>query len=297
VSEYGGPNRDRAYRVDPCEDTEIPRGQRGHLLVALMVGIAVMTILLTAAAEKWSTILRRDREEELIFRGRQYAQALTEFQKEQGALPMDLNFLLKKGPKNHRYIRQLFKDPFSKDGKWGRLVLAPGGQAVVNPLTQEMRPTAMLPKGAATQAPLPGQPVGPQTPQDFGLRQQRGSQRFPGRGQPPQPPGGNLFRSSVTQVSPFPPEQLAYAPIAGVASTNLKLKSFKIYEGYDWVRDFWFTAYNLGQGQAQPAAAQAPWMPSGLGPQGTIQGTGPTKQRRQQPGFAPRSQSQRPQMQ
>ena len=239
-----------------------------------MVGIAVMTILLTAAAEKWSTILRRDREEELIFRGRQYAQALTEFQKEQGALPMELEILLKKGPKNHRYIRQLYKDPFSKDGKWGRLVLAPGGQAVVNPLTQEMRPTSMLPKGAATQAPLPGQPVGPQTPQDFGLRQQRGSQRFPERGQQAQPPGGSLFRSSVTQVSPFPPEQLTNAPIAGVASTNLKLKSFKIYEGYDWVRDFWFTAYNLGQGQAQPAAAQAPWMPSGLGPGGMIQGTG-----------------------
>jgi len=131
-----------------AHSTSLKRAVRGHLLVALMVAVTLMTIFLAAAAEKWSTILRRDREEELIFRGLEYAQALADFQKEHGALPTELDLLLKKGPRGHRYIRKLYKDPFSEEGKWGRLMLAPGGQAVVNPLTMEMRPTSMLMQAA-----------------------------------------------------------------------------------------------------------------------------------------------------
>ncbi|MFQ5702313.1 MAG: hypothetical protein ACE5HU_10770, partial [Acidobacteriota bacterium] len=46
--------------------------ERGHLLVGLVVLAAVMIILLTAAAQSWTFLIRRDREAELIFRGEQY---------------------------------------------------------------------------------------------------------------------------------------------------------------------------------------------------------------------------------
>ncbi len=249
--------------------------ERGHLLVALMIGITVMSIMLTVAGEKWSTILRRDREEELVFRGKQYAQAIAEFQKEHKIPPRKLKDLLKKGPRGHRYIRQLFRDPFSKDGKWVLLRLVPGGQAVVNPATREMRPASMLQRAGLAGAPRPGQPIGPQTPEQFGLRGPRQSARFPGRGQrQATPPGRSLFRSAVTQISPYPPEQLLNQPIAGVASANLKERAFKKYEGYDRIRDFWFTVFEFAP-VPQKGGGDAMVMPGGVGPGGRIRGSNP----------------------
>jgi type II secretory pathway pseudopilin PulG len=262
-----------------------PRGrERGHLLIAVMVGVTIMTILVSAAAEKWSTILRRDRETELVFRGLQYAQAISDYQKEHGALPMELEALLKKGPRNHRYIRQLYREPFNKEGKWCYLRLAPGGNAVINPLTGEMRPTSML---AQSGGPLgrpggAGLPLGPQTPQDFGLRGPRTSSRFPGRGQVPPPSGSSLFRSNVTQISPYPPESLMNAPIAGVVSCNLKEKAFRMYEGYDRPRDFWFTAFKFGPGPGQQNPEQPTFIPGGVGPGGMIQPFDPARGRGRQ---------------
>ncbi|MCZ6777981.1 MAG: hypothetical protein O7F16_03340 [Acidobacteria bacterium] len=261
------------------------RADSGHLLIGLMVAVTIMTIMVTMAAEKWSVILRRDREEELVFRGKQYAQALAEYQKEHGALPNEFEMLLKKGPRNHRYIRKLFRDPFTKNGEWAKLVLAPGGQAVVNPVTMEMRPVSMLRRqGQVAAAGARAQPraLGPQTPEEFGLRSPRQSTRFPGRGQRrAQPPGGSMFSSSVTQISPFRPEQLVNAPIAGVASANLKEKAFKMYEGYDRIRDFWFTAYEFAPPPATTGGGEAGFMPGGIGPGGRIRAPGEIRQRRQ----------------
>jgi uncharacterized membrane protein YgcG len=244
-----------------------------------MVGVAIMTILVSAAAEKWSTILRRDRETELVFRGLEYAQAISDYQKELGALPMELEALLKKGPRNHRYIRQLYREPFNKEGKWCYLRLAPGGNAVINTVTGEMRPTSMLMQAPGAQGKQggPGLPLGPQTPQDFGLRGPRPSQ-FPGRGRQVTPPSGSsLFRSSVTQISPYPPESLTNAPIAGVVSCNTEEKAFRLYEGYDRPRDFWFTVFKFGAGPGKQNPEQQNFLPTGLGPGGMIQPVDPTR--------------------
>ncbi len=51
-------------------------GERGVLLISLLVGMTVMIILLTASAQSWTTIMQRERELELIFRGNQYIIAL-----------------------------------------------------------------------------------------------------------------------------------------------------------------------------------------------------------------------------
>ncbi len=241
------------------------RGERGHIMVALMVAITILTVFLTVGAEKWSTILRRDREVELVFRGMQYAQGLAAYQQEHGALPTDVEMLIKKGPKGHRYIRQLFPEPFSKDGKWAYLYLAPGGQAVVNPLTQEMRPISALQQHPGKGMGV-GQPIGPQTPQDFGLRAQRRSTNFPGRGQQPAPPGDSLIRASVTQISPFPMEQIVGGPIAGVVSPNLKEKAFTVFEGYERVREFWFTIFKFSPGPGPASGGGQGPIPGGIGP-------------------------------
>jgi len=106
--------------------------ERGHLLVGLMVLVAVMLIMLTVTAQSWTTMIRRDAEAELIFRGEQYAKAIEFYRKENNTYPLDLKLLAQKGPHRHRYIRKLYPDPLAKDGKWGMLYLSPTGKGFIN---------------------------------------------------------------------------------------------------------------------------------------------------------------------
>ena len=99
-----------------------------------MVAITVMVILLTASAQAWTTVMKREREEELIFRGNQYIKALLAYKEDHGgAFPTDLEQLMETGPRGHRYIRQIYVDPFSEDGTWNLLYLGPDGKSAFNP--------------------------------------------------------------------------------------------------------------------------------------------------------------------
>jgi len=90
------------------------RGERGYSLVALMAGVAVMLILLSAAMPSWRYVMKNDREQELIFRGGSIADAVARFQKKNGnSLPPSLDVLVK-----GKFLRHAYKDPMTKDGKW-----------------------------------------------------------------------------------------------------------------------------------------------------------------------------------
>jgi type II secretory pathway pseudopilin PulG len=91
--------------------------EAGYSLVALIAGITIMFILMAAATPTWKYIMKNDREEELLFRGGEIADAIVRFQKKNGnAYPTSLDQLVK-----GRFLRRLYKDPMSLDGKW-RLV-------------------------------------------------------------------------------------------------------------------------------------------------------------------------------
>jgi len=71
------------------------RGEAGYNLVILVVAITVMGILLAIALPSWGSIIRRDREEELIFRGFQYAEAIRCYKHRNGGLlPVRLEDLI-----------------------------------------------------------------------------------------------------------------------------------------------------------------------------------------------------------
>ena len=80
-----------------------------------MVAIAIITILIAAVGPTIATILERDREAELVFRGKQYARAIVAFQKRYGRLPNKLEELTTIKP---RSIRQLWKDPMCNCDDW-----------------------------------------------------------------------------------------------------------------------------------------------------------------------------------
>jgi len=64
----------------------------------------------------WSHVMQREKEEELIFRGLQYAEAIRVFQQRNGRYPISLEELNKVRP---RAIRQLWEDPIGESGSWG----------------------------------------------------------------------------------------------------------------------------------------------------------------------------------
>ena len=56
-------------------------GNRGYAMVMLLVAMGVMAVVWTTALPAWSQLAKREKEEELIFRGNQYARAIGLFQR------------------------------------------------------------------------------------------------------------------------------------------------------------------------------------------------------------------------
>lgn len=146
--------------------------EAGYNLVILMVTLTLLNILLTIALPKWSHVIRREREEELISRGFQYAEAIRMFQNRHQRLPMRLQELVELEP---RSIRKLWKDPMTEDGKW--VLIPPGGQG--QPLTPQ-------PTGPGGQ-PLPQEDPEGRSPEpdddmeidpDTGIGQKKGTQQI-----------------------------------------------------------------------------------------------------------------------
>lgn len=200
------------------------RLSRGNLLVGLLIMIAVSSIMLARAVPSWQTVAKRDREEELIFRGEAYGEAIRFFQKKNGRLPVSLEELHKK-PAN--CIRKLYKDPMTKDdegkwgGAWGIIFAGPNGQPI-----------------------LPGQPP-PGQPAD------------PGKPPPPggTPPGGTPPFGSTPPATPSPtPGSGSFGsapgggPIIGVYSKSEE-ESIKLYDGKDHYNEWYFV---MKQEQPRP---------------------------------------------
>jgi len=90
-------------------------------MAALLVAMSVMAVVLSVALPAWSHLIRREREEELIFRGNQYARAINLYQRKYAnASPANLDVLIKE-----RLLRKKFKDPLSpnEDGEFQMLYL------------------------------------------------------------------------------------------------------------------------------------------------------------------------------
>lgn len=107
--------------------------QRGFTYLALLIGIAVMSLGLTAAAEVWTTVARRWQAEQLDWVGRQHVQAIgTYYEASPGgikAYPKRLGDLLedRRVPHLRRHLRQLYVNPFAGSADWELITAEDGG--------------------------------------------------------------------------------------------------------------------------------------------------------------------------
>ena len=120
------------------------RTDRGSILAAVMAAIAVAAILSGIAVQEWADVLRRDKEAEMIFRGEEIARGLRKYRRDRAALPNEFKLLIEPGSKGQYFLRQLYKDPLVKDGKWGMLYAAPGGGVVDPNLSEGADAASML---------------------------------------------------------------------------------------------------------------------------------------------------------
>lgn len=87
---------------------------KGYALLVAIIALNILTILLLAARTLWETEIRRDLEEELIFRARQYVQAIEQYKKKNNNMdPKDFKTLVEK-----KFLRKLYQDPLSDSGTW-----------------------------------------------------------------------------------------------------------------------------------------------------------------------------------
>jgi type II secretory pathway pseudopilin PulG len=140
-------------------------------MAALLVALAVMAILMSVALPAWRQANQREKEEELIFRGRQYVRGIQLFQRRFAATyPPDVDTLVKQ-----KFLRKKYQDPMVEDGEFevlyqgtlltttqgrggtpqgqGRGGTTPGGQGTS--FTFDSR------SGAITQGSQTGRSVGP----------------------------------------------------------------------------------------------------------------------------------------
>ena len=96
--------------------------EQGYTLVAVAVMVTVLSIGVAMVLPAWSAQIQRDREEELVFRGLQYAEAIRVFQRRFGRFPNSLNELIEVKP---RSIRRLWAEPLTEGGAWQVIPFGP----------------------------------------------------------------------------------------------------------------------------------------------------------------------------
>jgi len=116
----------------PVRAIDPHRRQRegGYLLLAILLMMALMIIAATIEALRLVQQIKRDREEEMIHRGTEYARAIKKFYKKFGRNPTSLEQL--DNTNEIRFLRKRYKDPLTKDGKWTLLHYG-DIQALANP--------------------------------------------------------------------------------------------------------------------------------------------------------------------
>lgn len=132
--------------------------QCGFTYITVLFFLAVLGIGLAVTAISWQSAAQREREQELLFIGAQFQQAIAlyYYRSPEGAnvYPQHLEDLLQDSrfPTVERYLRRMYRDPITGGRDWGLVVAPEGGIMGVYSLSQQ-KPMRTLGLDAAEGAP------------------------------------------------------------------------------------------------------------------------------------------------
>lgn len=105
-------------------------GQEGYALLLVVFLGALLALTVAATAPNVLTQGRREKEQEMIWRGNQYVRGIKLFYRKNHRIPGTLEELLK--PQlGVRYMRKAYTDPMNQvDGSWRLIQIGPAGQLI-----------------------------------------------------------------------------------------------------------------------------------------------------------------------
>lgn len=143
------------------------RSERGYALLLVIFLVTLLAIATTIIVPNILTEGRREKEKEMIWRGKQYTRGVKLYYRKMGRFPTSLDDLTKPKLGSLRFMRQAYKDPMNKDdGSWRFIYVGPAGQLIgsLKPPQQNLQlPGAApigTPAGALNGPGAPGQPGG-----------------------------------------------------------------------------------------------------------------------------------------
>ena len=235
-------------------------------------------ISLTVVLPSVYTEAQREREEELMFRGNEYARAIALFHNRFNRYPSSVDELMKK-TNGIRFLRRAYKDPMTKSGNW-RFIHVNGAGMLVDSKTMNVqasgafgksnspgnaKATGSGPSTSATATPSPDDAVNADAGVDAAATNQAQGAQGQGTQQGQTSSSGGTAPQSGQTTSPssgfLTGNQVQGSFIAGVASTSRK-RSVRVWNDkkrYDeW--EFLGVALNSGTGSQLPGA------PGAIGP-------------------------------
>jgi type II secretory pathway pseudopilin PulG len=245
--------------------------ERGFAMAALLIMLNVMAIALTMLLPAWSTMATREREEELVFRGQQYARAVALYQRARGTYPPSIDVLV-----NEKFLRKKYKDPMTGNADFQIITLGspiPGGAtAPVIPGrggtgTQPGRAGTGLGAGGATRGGGAGAGAGAGPGGSFGGTSNEPVTRTPLGG----PAGTGFGAVGGTPAAPSGFNRVtregsggATGPVLGVVSKSTQT-SLRLFNGHNKYSEWAFMAT---EASAQAGAGGgATGLPGGRGTQ------------------------------
>lgn len=209
--------------------TKRRRAESGYAMLTVVFMAALMIIAAAAVQTNILTQGRREKEEELIWRGKQYMRGIYLFQRKNGRFPNSIEELVKPGI-GVRYMRKAYKEPMNTvDGSWRLLYVGPAGQII----------------GSVKANPLGSLFGGVNGPNGSGANPPNGSGTNAPSSDAGKAPGqsGNTGTLSPLQSSAFGSDGTVFGGnIIGVAS-KINRPSIKVYESGTNYRE-WEFIYN-----------------------------------------------------
>lgn len=128
-------------------NSRLRNSESGYTLLIALLIVATILLITAAAAPNIFTEGRRDRDEEMIWRGQQYTRAIGLYYKKYGHYPHTIDDLTKSDTQI-RFLRKAYKDPMNTDdGSWRLIYVGPGG-ALINSVMYTNIAQVGLPPGS-----------------------------------------------------------------------------------------------------------------------------------------------------
>jgi hypothetical protein len=105
--------------------------QGGYALLLVVFLLALVVVGTMSVSLRVLTEGRREKEQEMIWRGKQYTRGIKLYYRKLGRFPTSMDDLVKPKIGNLRFMRQAYKDPMNKeDGSWRLIYVGPAGNLI-----------------------------------------------------------------------------------------------------------------------------------------------------------------------